>query len=102
MHNDAIHEDYAHYGSRDQRHKLIYWYWEDLGMEGARPGGTECKEWELFDCKEDPLELFNIYHDPRHFQTVKKLTTLLEAKMEEIGDTPENETRGLKSLSWKL
>ncbi|KAF4467969.1 N-acetylglucosamine-6-sulfatase [Fusarium albosuccineum] len=51
MHNDAVHNAYAHYGVRDQRYKLVYWYNEDLGIEGARPGGPE-KEWELFDCVE--------------------------------------------------
>ncbi|KAF6835350.1 mucin-desulfating sulfatase (n-acetylglucosamine-6-sulfatase) [Colletotrichum plurivorum] len=85
MHRDVIHEAYAHYGVRDQRYKLIYWYNEDLGMEGARPGGEE-KEWELFDCDEDPLELFNCYNDPKYRDVVTKMTRLLEEKMAEIGD----------------
>ncbi|KAJ5466771.1 Alkaline phosphatase-likealpha/beta/alpha [Penicillium sp. IBT 31633x] len=59
MHNDAEHGAYAHYGIRNHRYKLIYWYNDDLLVEGARPGGEECREWELFDCQEDPLELFN-------------------------------------------
>ncbi|RSL40696.1 hypothetical protein CEP53_013207 [Fusarium sp. AF-6] len=87
MHRDIIHEAYAHYGVRDQRYKLIYWYNEDLGMEGARPGGEE-KEWELFDCDEDPLELFNCYNDPKYQSVVQKMTKMLEAKMLEIGDEP--------------
>ncbi|KAF4904994.1 putative sulfatase [Colletotrichum fructicola] len=87
MHRDVIHEAYAHYGVRDQRYKLIYWYNEDLGMEGARPGGEE-KEWELFDCQEDPLELFNCYNDPKYLGIVKKMTKLLNEKMAEIGDEP--------------
>ncbi|RAH74726.1 sulfatase family protein [Aspergillus aculeatinus CBS 121060] len=93
MHNDAIHEAYAHYGVRDQRYKLIYWYNEPLDVEGARPGGEEYKEWELFDCLEDPLELFNIYHEPEYREVVGRMTRLLEAKMEEIGDEPEHKLR---------
>lgn len=87
MHRDVIHEAYAHYGVRDQRYKLIYWYNEDLGMEGARPGGEE-KEWELFDCQEDPLKLFNCYNDPKYLGIVRKMTKLLNEKMAEIGDEP--------------
>ena len=87
MHRDVIHEAYAHYGVRDQRYKLIYWYNEDFGIEGTRPGGEE-KEWELFDCDLDPLELFNCYHDARYAEVVTRMTKMLEDKMEEIGDEP--------------
>ncbi|KAI0410297.1 arylsulfatase B [Xylaria grammica] len=88
MHNDIIHHAYAHYGVRDQRYKLIYWYNDDLGMKGARPGGEEYREWELFDCREDPLELFNVYHEPGYIDVVERMTRLLELKMVQIGDTP--------------
>ncbi|KAK4938593.1 hypothetical protein LTR10_021024 [Elasticomyces elasticus] len=99
MHNDEIHEAYAHYGIRDQRFKLIYWYCEALGVEGARPGGEDHKEWELFDCQEDPLELFNVYHDPAFRDVVAKMTQLLEDKMEEIGDEPAHQTRSLRTAA---
>jgi len=102
MHNDIIHEAYAHYGIRDQRYKLIYWYCEDLGVEGARPGGQDYKEWELFDCQEDPLELFNIYHDAKYQDVVVRMTKLLEDKMEEIGDEPEHQIQRRESISPKL
>lgn len=95
MHNDIIHEARAHYGVRDQRHKLIYWYNEALGVAGARPGAEDEKEWELFDCKEDPLELFNVYDDPKYEQVVKGMTLMLEDKMEEIGDIPVHVTQGV-------
>lgn len=88
MHNDNMHAARAHYGLRDQRHKLIYWYSEALGIEGARPGAEDEKEWELFDCEKDPLELFNVYNEPEYQAVVKHMTVLLEQKMEEIGDEP--------------
>ncbi|KAL4938162.1 hypothetical protein BDV06DRAFT_226269 [Aspergillus oleicola] len=91
MHRDVIHEAYAHYGVRDQRYKLIFWYNEGLELEGTRPGGQD-KEWELFDCDEDPLELFNCYHDPKYADVVAKMTKLLEDKMQEIGDEPVHDT----------
>ncbi|CAI7570959.1 unnamed protein product [Penicillium manginii] len=87
MHRDVIHEAYAHYAVRDQRYKLIYWYNEDFGIEGTRPGGEE-KEWELFDLDEDPLELFNCYNESKYADVVVHMTRLLEEKMEEIGDEP--------------
>lgn len=96
MHRDIIHEAYAHYGVRDQRYKLIYWYAEDFGLEGTRPGGEE-KEWEMFDCQEDPLELFNCYNEPKYADVVKKMTKMLEDKMYEIGDEPVHTKLGKQS-----
>lgn len=56
QHNDGIHSAYAHYGIRNHRYKLIYWYNEGFGLPGTGEGGQE-REWELFDCQEDPLEV---------------------------------------------
>lgn len=92
MHSDEHHNAYAHYGIRNKRYKLIFWYNEGLDMPGTQPGGEE-KEWELFDCEEDPLELFNCYHDPQYKEIVKELTLLLDKKMLEIGDIPRHDTR---------
>ncbi|CRK42201.1 hypothetical protein BN1723_018980, partial [Verticillium longisporum] len=88
MHNDVIHQAYAHYGVRDQRYKLIYWYNEPLDVAGARPGAADEKEWELFDCEKDPLELFNVYHEKEYQSVVTAMTKLLELKMAQIGDDP--------------
>ncbi|KAL3294597.1 extracellular sulfatase Sulf-2 [Colletotrichum asianum] len=102
MHNDIIHHAYAHYGVRDQRYKLIYWYNEALDVAGARPGGEKDKEWELFDCDKDPLELFNVYHDPAYAEVVKHMTGLLELKMVQIGDEPVHPRLGATSGSVEL
>ncbi|TDZ35550.1 putative sulfatase [Colletotrichum spinosum] len=105
MHNDIIHHAYAHYGVRDQRYKLIYWYNEALDVAGANPGGEKDKEWELFDCREDPLELFNVYHDPKYSDVVRHMTGLLELKMVQIGDEPvhpRSQTSGVVELASKL
>ena len=90
MHRDTHHNIYAHYGIRNQRYKLIHWYAEDLGIEGANRGGQE-KEWELFDCDKDPLELINVYKDPSYADITVEMHKLLDAKMIEIGDVPEHE-----------
>ncbi|CAK7203098.1 hypothetical protein SEUCBS139899_005827 [Sporothrix eucalyptigena] len=92
MNNDEIHHVLAHYGVRNHRYKLIYWYNEDLGVEGARPGTDDKdKEWELFDCEKDPLELFNVYSDAAYSSVVTEMKELLAAKMAEIGDEPVHE-----------
>ncbi|KAK2759942.1 hypothetical protein FQN54_002678 [Arachnomyces sp. PD_36] len=89
MHRDDIHNIYAHYGVRNQRYKLIYWYNKGFGLPGTQEGG-EVKEWELFDCEKDPLELFNVYQDPEYKDVVRTLTKELDDKMLEIGDEPEH------------
>jgi arylsulfatase A-like enzyme len=91
MHKDEHHYAWAHYGIRNQRHKLIYWYNSALGQPGAMDG-NEPPEWELFDCRADPLELFNIADDPAHRDIFEKMVRELDAKMAEIGDIPEHDT----------
>ncbi len=85
MHQDEFHNAYAHYGIRDQRYKLIYWYNQGMGLPGTLPGG-QAPEWEFFDCEADPLELFNVHADPAYGPQVQRMQRLLERKMAEIGD----------------
>lgn len=94
MNYDQIHHALAHYGIRNQRYKLIYWYNQALGINGARDGPEDHDEWELFDCDEDPLELFNIYNDDKYKSVVEEMTALLEKKMVEIGDEPVHDRSG--------
>ena len=42
-----------HYGISTERYKLIHFYYD-------------INEWELFDIKEDPLEMRNVYDDPAY------------------------------------
>ena len=91
MHRDPDHNAYAHYGIRTQDYKLIYWYNEGYDLPGTNHGGED-REWELFDCKKDPLELFNVYSDPHYQKVVKMMKLELKKKMAEIGDEPEHQT----------
>lgn len=91
MHRDGIHNAFAHYGVRDQRYKLIYWYNDPLDQPGAQRG-DEPPEWELFDCAADPLELVNLFHDPAMAGIVRDMIAKLDAKLAEIGDIPEHDT----------
>lgn len=89
MHRDPDHNAYSHYGIRDQRYKLIYWYNEGFDLPGTNHGGED-REWELFDCQKDPLELFNVVEDQAYFDVVQDMVRQLDAKMAEIGDVPEH------------
>lgn len=94
MHRDEFHNAYAHYGVRDARYKLIYWYNDPLGEPGAHPGG-EPPEWELFDCELDPFELVNRVRDPAYAEVFKAMLGKLDRKMAEIGDVPEHDSRAV-------
>ena len=89
MHKDPDHNAFAHYGIRNQRYKLIFWYNEGFDLPGTNDGGED-KEWELFDCQEDPMELFNLYNDHRYRDVVSEMKKLLEDKMLSIGDLMEH------------
>ena len=94
MHKDEFHNAWAHYGLRNQRFKLIFWYNKALGQAGTM-GGDEPPEWELFDCESDPLELFNIADDPKYADIFRIMLSELDAKMAEIGDVPEHDTQAV-------
>lgn len=96
MHKDYYHNAFAHYGVRDSRYKLIYWYNEALGQPGAFDG-DEPPEWELFDCLEDPSEVFNRANDPAHREVFLAMLSKLDAKMAEVGDVPEHDSAALRA-----
>ena len=87
MHRDSTHNAYAHYGIRDHRYKLIYWYNEGYDLPGTNQGGQD-REWELFDLDLDPLELFNVVHDASYLDVREALCEKLTCVMERIGDVP--------------
>ncbi len=96
MHKDDFHNAFAHYGVRDSRYKLIYWYNDPLGETGANHG-DEPPEWELFDCVADPFELCNRADDPACRDISLAMLDKLDAKMAEIGDLPEHDSRALRA-----
>lgn len=65
-----------HRGVRTDRYKLIEYYKED-------------GYWELFDLREDPNELRNIYKEPDSAFIVEDLTTQLRALQDQYGATDE-------------
>ena len=45
--------------------------------------------WELYDLKNDPKEMNNIYEDPKYIDIVKQLKEELLKLKEDVGDTDE-------------
>lgn len=86
-HDDIFHKAPAHYGYRDQRYKLIYFYNDGMGIPGT---GTSCYpgEWELYDLLEDPDELRNVFHDPGYRTIRQGMQVRLWKAQHAVGDAP--------------
>ena len=65
----------AHYGVRTKRYKLISYY--------------KVGEWELFDLKNDPEELKNLYNDPAYKGVVAALKDELFRLKTAVGDADQ-------------
>ena len=80
----AHHHIPGHYGVRDNRFKLAFFYALPLDAnlgKGTYPRTTA--GWELYDLKSDPKETKNVYGDPKYAGEVKRLKKrLLELKQE--------------------
>lgn len=67
-----------HDGVRDRRYKLIHWYGDGTGPDGP------IDSWELYDLKKDPVEVNNVYNDPKYSKVRDKLHAALEEKRKEL------------------
>lgn len=63
-----------HYGVRTDRYKLIHFYY-DVDV------------WELYDLKEDPNELNNVYNNPEYSEIRKNLLTEMASLQKQYDDT---------------
>jgi len=79
----SIHMVKRHYGIRTDRYKLIHFYYD-------------VNEWELYDLKNDPKELNNVYNDPRYNEVRRNLHHKLEKTRAYYGDSEELNHRFLK------
>lgn len=95
MHMAHAHANPAHFGLRTKRYKLIFYYGCDVNPEG-RPGwGTRSEfqtppAWELYDLKNDPQEMNNVYSNPEYAEITKKLKTKLKDLREELDETDKD------------
>ena len=82
-HDPNEHGTPAHYGVRTERYKLIY-FWR-LG------------HWELFDLKNDPNEMVNLYGNKKYAKVQKELTKELYRLKKQVGDEDQFANYDLKS-----
>ncbi len=86
-HDDVNHSAPAHYGYRTERHKLIYFYNDGLGVPGAS-SVTYPPEWELYDLEVDPDEVRNVYADPAYAAVREDLKARMWRAQADLGDEP--------------
>ncbi len=85
MHNDFYHRAVANMGIRTERYKLIFYYGAPLNMKGARMPAYP-PEWELYDLKRDPMEMKNLYNDPKYKKIIKELKEEILEQRKNLGD----------------
>ncbi|WP_299519430.1 sulfatase [uncultured Serinicoccus sp.] len=86
-HADGNHHAPAHYGYRTERHKLVYYYNDPMGLPGTTGGPGE-PEWELYDLRADPAELRNVADDPAYADVREELEARMWRAQAELGDGP--------------
>ncbi len=72
----AVHMVKRHYGIVTKEYKLAHFYYD-------------VDEWELYDRKNDPSELINVYNDPAYAEVVKKLKNELAELRVKYKDSKE-------------
>ncbi len=70
----GVHMVKRHYGIVTEDFKLVHFYFD-------------VDEWELYDRKNDPRELRNVYDDPAYADQVATLTSQLKALQQQYGDS---------------
>ena len=65
----------AHYGVRTDRYKLIYF--------------DKLDQWELYDLKNDPIEMHNLYDDPTSAALIKQLKAELYRLKKQLKDNDQ-------------
>ena len=84
----AHHDVPAHYGIRTKRFTLSYFYGLPLDAAGARDEPSE-PGWELYDLRDDPFQLRNVYNDPQYADVREDLTERLFELKEDLDDTDD-------------
>lgn len=76
----------AHFGIRNSRYKLVFFYGQGLGMKGASDSPTT-PAWEFYDLLEDPHELNNAIDESRYASQIGEMKEQLWKEREKWGDT---------------
>ena len=95
----AHHHIPGHYGIRDGRYKLAFFYGlpldANLGKGDYPPSPAG---WELYDLQEDPHEMKNVYGHPAYASQTRRLKRRLAELKQQYGDTDEQYPKLLSRL----
>lgn len=100
----AHHHIPAHYGIRDDRYKLAFFYSLPLDANlGGGQFGPSTAGWELYDLKSDPHETKNVFSDPKYQSEVKRLKRRLLELKSQYGDDDEKypDLMRVREQHWK-
>lgn len=71
----------AHFGIRDERYKLAFFYGQPLEMKGTDQQ-TTAPAWEFYDLQKDPKEVHNAIDDAEYAAIITKMkSAILEQRM---------------------
>jgi arylsulfatase A-like enzyme len=76
----------AHFGVRNKRYKLAFFYGQDLHLKGASSEKTP-PAWVFYDLLRDPHEQRNAMDDTAYSATIEQMKTTLTELRKAYGDT---------------
>jgi hypothetical protein len=94
-----LHEDVrpAHFGIRNERYKLAYFYGQPLDMTHVNKTPTK-SGWEFNDLQEDPNEDHNAYQDEKYSDIIKEMKQEIVTQRKQFEDTDDKYPELLKQL----
>ena len=79
----------AHFGIRNERYKLAFFYGQDLDKKGTSKVTTP-PNWEFYDLQNDPHELYNAIDDENYQDIIKEMKTEIINERIQYQDLDEN------------
>ncbi|MCP4974687.1 MAG: sulfatase [Maribacter sp.] len=79
----------AHFGVRNARYKLAFFYGQDLEKQGTSKEITK-PEWEFYDLEKDPKEMHNAYGDVEYATIIKEMKYSILEERKKYGDLDTN------------
>lgn len=76
----------GHFGIRNEKYKLAFFYGQALNMTGSSKETTK-PAWEFYDMEKDPNENHNAYHDAEYSEIIKVMKIELKKQRKLIGDS---------------
>ncbi len=78
----------AHFGIRNERYKLVFFYGTSLDMTGSSKESTK-PAWEFYDLENDPHENHNAINDNEYSGIINEMKAKLKRQRNLYGDTDE-------------